>query len=47
LLGFGLVLSMGLVLKLPETRGMDLVRSRAGHEHASAPVSPPGSASAP
>jgi MFS family permease len=45
LLGIGLVLSIGLVLTLPETRGMDLVRTRAVPSGASAPESAPGAAS--
>lgn len=46
-LGIGLVLAMLLVLKLPETRGMDLVRQRAGPAGATTSATRLGPASAP
>jgi AAHS family benzoate transporter-like MFS transporter len=46
-LGAGLLLSMVLVLRLPETRGMDLVRAPKGRSGATAPAPPAGSGTAP
>jgi len=46
-LGAGLLLSMVLVLRLPETRGMDLVRAPKGRSGATAPGPPTGSGTAP
>ncbi len=39
-LGAGVVVAMFLVLRLPETRGMDLVRRRAGRAAATTPAAP-------
>jgi AAHS family benzoate transporter-like MFS transporter len=41
-LGAGLAISMALVLRLPETRGMDLVRAPTGRARATRPASPNG-----
>ncbi len=46
-LGGGLVLAMLLVTLLPETRGMDLVRSRAGRQRATTPATQTGPPSSP
>ncbi len=46
----GLIIAMFLVTRLPETRGMDLVRSRGGQKRASTPgsqIEQPSSSSAP
>ncbi len=45
ILSAGLVISMGLVLTLPETKGMNLVRLRADRARTTTPVPPPESGS--
>jgi hypothetical protein len=44
MLGAGLIISMVLVLRLPETRGIDLIRAPKGQRRATPQVPPNGQA---